>query len=216
MRRRCPPLLPALLLGCAVSIDAAAQGPPDSRISVHVKGGLSREDAEDGLRGTVGAGGLAVGVAVTPSWTVEGELWVPGAIRSRGGPGAGGDATHRDMLASGSAVRVFGARRVRPFALAGISLARTTDHVTTCIADRVPPGAATPVRAVVSCSEPDVRERLRERFTSLSQYVVGGVGVRLALGSRVRFVPELRMHAAPTSVIVRASAGIAVEFGSRK
>jgi hypothetical protein len=186
---------------------ASGQG-VDRRASVGVKAGVNHEQAEDGLRGTVGAVGLAVRFPMGPSWGGELELWVPGFIED----GAGAPR-HRDIQAGFSVVRHLGSSAPRPFVLFGGSIARTEDRFTTCLADRVSrPGTTEPVPTIVSCTEPDVRERRAERFVSSSAYAVAGAGVDVPLGSRWLLTPEVRLHAALTSVIVRASVGLAVQF----
>jgi hypothetical protein len=64
----------------------------------------------------------------------------------------------------------------------------------------------------VACSEPDVRQRQRERTGTGSAYIVGGLGIEVPLGRRLRLVPEVRVHAAAASVIVRPSVGVIVVF----
>jgi len=191
--------------GCST---AAAQTAPDSHGFVGVKGGMNYEQAEDALAGTAVAGGLFGGFRLGREWAVEVELWVPASIRdSAGGP------THRDILLSFSAVRMLGADGARPYLVAGLSLANTQNEFTTCLADRSPaPSPGPPVPAIVDCSEPDVRERRREHFNGTATYVVGGVGLDLPLWRRLRLVPEIRVHVAFTSVIVRPAVGVMVNF----
>jgi len=189
---------------------AEGQATAEGRRSVGIKVGANHEQAEDGLRGTASAGGISVGFPINRSWSGEVELWVPAFIRN-----ANGDPRHRDIQASFSMVRYFGAGRVRPYLLAGASIARTDERFTTCIADRVPlssPGSGLATPTIVACSESDVRERRHERFGSTPAYVLGGAGFEVALGPRLRLATEIRVHAAPTSVIVRPSAAVLVLF----
>jgi hypothetical protein len=204
--RFCAGVIGALLIGAAAG--ASAQSAGEHSAFVGVKGGFNRENAEDGLRGGSGAGGISAGLAVTPDWTVDFELWIPAALRN----GRFG-STHRDMLAGASAMRFFGRHDVRPFLLAGLSLARTEDRFTTCIADRVPFGRAGPaVPATVDCAEPDVRERRGERYTSASIFGLIGAGIDVAAGPRLRIRPEVRVNHIPTSLIVRPAVGLVVLF----
>lgn len=179
---------------------AGAQTVSDRRGYVAVKAGANHESAEDGLNATTGGGGVAVGFTFRGSWAVEAEIWVPGPIRD-----AAGDPEHRDIPVSASMIRFFRAGPSRPYLLAGLTTARTETHVTTCIADRGTP-------TIVSCEEPDVRERHRERFTSLSGYLLVGGGIEVPLGRRVRLAPEVRAHLAVTSVILRPAVAVIVNF----
>ena len=189
---------------------AAAQPAPDRRGWLGVKAGINYEQAEDGLTGTTGAGGVAGGLSFGRTWTAEVELWMPRSLRDDAG-----EPKHRDVLFSVSIVRSFGASRLRPYALAGLSTARTEDHLTTCVADRVPPpplGIPDAVPTIVDCSEPDVRERRRERFTSTSGYLLAGAGAEVPLGRRLFLTPEVRVHFAVTSIILRPSVGLMLVF----
>jgi hypothetical protein len=189
---------------------AAAQTPAERRGYVGFKAGINHEQAEDGLIGTSPAAGIAAGVSLSPAWSGEVEVWIPGYLRD-----VAGDPEHRDIQFSVSAVRAFHAGGSRPFLVAGISRARTETYLTTCIADRVPPaplGITHAVPAAVDCSEPDVRERFRQRFNTASGYFLLGAGVEITLGRRLRLVPELRVHLAATSIVVRPAVGIVVGF----
>jgi hypothetical protein len=203
-----PRQLVITVLAIASCRSAAAQVAQDSQGFVGVKGGMNFEQAEDALAGMAPAGGLFAGIRFGPEWAVEVELWVPSYIRdSPGGP------THRDILVSVSAVRTLGAKNARPYLVAGLSLARTQSESTTCLADRSPdPSPGLPVPTIVDCSEPDVRERRREHFDGSATYVVGGLGFEVPLGRRLDLVPEVRVHVALGSVIVRAAVGVAVNF----
>jgi hypothetical protein len=188
---------------------AQAQVPADDRWSVSVKAGSNHEQAEDGMSGSTAAGAAAFGFSLTPSWSAEVELWVPGFISSSSG------AAHRDIHVSFSMVRFFDGPRLRPFVLAGASATRTENRLTTCFGRSAPPpGSATttPTFSVVSCSEPDVLERRHQRYTIATAYLVGGAGVEIPLGHTIRILPEVRVHASPASVIVRTAVGIMVVF----
>jgi hypothetical protein len=188
---------------------AQAQVPADDRWSVSVKAGSNHEQAEDGLSGSTVAGAAAFGFSLTSSWSGEVELWVPGFIASSSG------AAHRDIHVTFGMVRFFDGPRMRPYLLAGASVARSENRLTTCFGRSAPPpGSATtnPTFGIVSCSEPDVLERRRERYTTTTTYLVGGAGVEVPLGRTIRIVPEVRIHAAPASVIVRTAVGIMVVF----
>jgi hypothetical protein len=143
-----------------------------------------------------------------PEWAVEVELWVPSSIRD-----SAGDATHRDILVSVSAVRMLGARGVRPYLVAGVSLASTENEFTTCLADRSPaPSSGLPVPTIVDCSELDVRERRREHSDGTGFYVVSGLGLEVPLWRQLRLIPEIRVHVAFASVIVRPAVGVRIDF----
>jgi hypothetical protein len=202
--------LVATLLTLATCTNAAAQTTRDSRGFVGIRAGLNHEQAEDGQRGTTGAGGLLAGFRFGRDWAAEAELWVPPFIHD-----SAGESKHRDILVSVSIVRTFGAHGVRPYLVAGLSVARTENRFTTCIADRVPPppvGMTQTVPTIVDCSESDVRERRRQHFTGTTEYVVGGAGLEVPLWRRLRLTPEVRVHVAPTSAIVRSAVGLMVDF----
>jgi hypothetical protein len=203
-----PRQLVITLLALARCSSAAAQTAPDSQGFVGVKAGMNYEQAEDALAGTAAAGGLFGGIRFGRQWAVEVELWVPASIRD-----SAGDPTHRDILVSVSAVRMLGAEGARPYLVAGLSLARTQNEFTACLADRSPaPSSGVPVPTIVDCSEPDVRERRREHFNGTATYVVGGLGLEVPLWRRLRLVPEIRVHVAFTSVIVRPAVGVTFNF----
>lgn len=202
-------LIAALIVLGACSI-ARAQTAPDTRGYVGFKGGVNHEQAEDGLVGTSGAGGIAAAIAFGRDWFGEVELWLPAYFRD-----SAGNPEHRDIPLSVSVIHSFRAGRSTPYVVAGISAARTETFLTTCIADRIPPpplGITQPVPTVVACSEPDIRERHRERFNTSSGYLVLGSGVGVPLGHRLRLAPEVRVHLAATSVIVRPAVGFIVLF----
>jgi hypothetical protein len=203
-----PKQLAMTLLALALCNSVAAQTAPDSQGFAGVKAGMNYEQAEDALAGTVPAGGLFGGIRFGRDWALEVELWVPSSIRE-----SADDPTHRDILVSVSAVRLLGAQGVRPYLVAGLSVARTENAFTTCLADRSPaPSSGLPVPTIVDCSEPDVRERRSEHFNGSTTYVVGGLGVDVPLWRRLRLVPEIRVHVALTSVIVRPAVGVSVTF----
>jgi hypothetical protein len=147
------------------------------------------------------------GIRFGPEWALEVELWVPSPIRDSAG------YSHRDILLSVSAVRMLGVQGVRPHLLAGFSLARTENRFTTCLADRLPdPPSGLPIPTIVDCAEPDVRARQRGQVNGSATYVVGGMGVEVPLWRRVHLVPEIRVHVALTSVIVRPAVGVKISF----
>jgi hypothetical protein len=200
-----------MLVALAISSSAAAQGQDvhDSGGFVGVRAGLNYEQAEDALAGASGAAGVFAGVRTGRDWAAEIELWIPGSIRD-----ATGDP-HRDILVGVSAVRRFGANRSRSYLVAGVSVARTENAFTTCFADDrpAPPGpAGVPGRTVVDCAEPDVTERRREKFTGTSTYLTGGAGVDVPLWPHVRLLPEVRVHVAIGSIIVRPAVGFRFDF----
>jgi hypothetical protein len=184
---------------------AAAQGP--DRGYAGVKGGVNAERAEDDLRGSSFGAGVVAGIFLTPGWTLDGEFWRPGAIRTRPE-----DGRHRDTLVSVSARRSFGAGAVRPHLLAGVSIARTEDQLTTCIARRQSSVDPVPVNFLVPCGEPDVSERREERFASTSLLPLVGAGVEIAIGRRLLLVPDVRVQTWVTSVIVRPAVAVAMKF----
>jgi hypothetical protein len=203
-----PRRLVMTLLALARCSCVAAQTTPDPQAFAGVKAGMNYEQAEDALSGTVAAGGLFGGIRLGPEWAVEVELWVPSSIRD-----SAGDATHRDILFSVSAVRMLGARGVRPYLVAGVSLASTENEFTTCLADRSPaPSSGLPVPTIVDCSELDVRERRREHSNGTATYVVSGLGLEVPLWRQFRLIPEIRVHVAFASVIVRPAVGVRIDF----
>ena len=206
-----PTTFAVTLLALAVVSGAAAQGGDVEHSGgfAGVRAGLNHEQAEDALAGTSGAVGIFAGVRTGRDWAAEIELWVPGSLRdATGNP-------HRDILVGVGAVRRFGANRSRSYLLVGFSVARTQNEFTTCFADSRPasPGpAGEPGRTVVDCSEPDVTERRRERFTGTSTYLTGGAGVEVPLRPRIRLLPEIRTHLAIGSIIVRPTVGVRFDF----
>jgi len=68
------------------------------------------------------------------------------------------------------------------------------------------------VRAAVSCDESDVYLRVGERFDTATGYALPGGGIEVPIGGRVRFLTEVRLNVAPTSAIVRPSAGLTIGF----
>jgi hypothetical protein len=196
------------LLALVRCSSVAAQTAPDSQGFAGVKAGANYEQAEDALAGAAAAGGLFGGIRLGHEWAVEVELWVPSSI----GDSADGPR-HRDILVSVSAVRTLSAAGARPYLVAGLSLARTQNEFTMCLADRSPlPSTGPPIPSIVDCSEPDVRERRREHFNGSATYVVGGLGLEVPLWRRLRLVPEIRVHVTLTSVIVRPAVGVMVNF----
>jgi hypothetical protein len=200
--------LAVLLVWRLLTSDALAQTSRESRGYAGAKVGANHEEAEDGLRGTSVAGGAVVGFSLSRDWTLDVEVWVPKFLRDENG-----SPKHRDVLVSASAVRFFTDGAIRPFVLAGLSLAFTEDRLTTCIADRVPFGQTGPaVPTIVDCSQPDVRERVDERFRSQSVYGLGGAGLEIRVAPRVRISPDVRFDVAVTSFIVRPSVAVSITF----
>ena len=186
---------------------ASAQTTDDGRGYVAFKAGLNAEQAEDNLRGNTPGAGLVLGIGRARTWMPEVEFWYPGWIRTDRT-----DGRHRDILGSLAFRRTFSSGRARPYLLLGFSVARTDTQFRTCAALRHPPGSTVAVPTIVSCSEPDVVERERERFSSTGFYALGGGGVEIALGRKLRLLPDVRVDFAITSVIVRPSIGIGFVF----
>lgn len=182
---------------------ASAQGPT---LWVAAKGGLTTENSEDNLKGTVPAFGLTASVLLGAAWSVEGEFWLPDYLED-----ARGEPRHRDILFGAAAKRMFRAGKVHPYLLVGFSLARTQDWFTFCTAERSS-GTGPPVPTLVSCAEPDVVDRRRERNDGTDGYALTGAGIELPLSRRVRLVADLRLSLAPVSILVRPSVGLALGF----
>jgi hypothetical protein len=200
--------LAIITLGFAVSLglaqDVLAQEP---RFSLAVKGGVSAENSEDNLQGTSPALGVTGSVAFAHGWRGEVEFWLPGYIDD-----ANGDPKHRDILFSFSAVKTFRAGNTRPFVVAGLSLTRTEDWFTFCTANRVPGTGGPAGPTLVSCDEPDVIERRRERNDGKDGYLLAGGGVEVPIARRVSVVADVRFSLAPVSVIVRPAVGVMFNF----
>ena len=142
----------SLLLFTLLAFPALASA-QDPRVWVTPKVGVTTENSEDNLKGTVPAVGLTVAVPLGTGWSVEGELWLPGYLDD-----ARGEPRHRDILFGVSAKRMFRAGRMQPYLLAGFSLTRTQDWFTFCTAARSPGTGGPAVPTLVSCDEPDVIE----------------------------------------------------------
>jgi len=197
-------ILAAAFLLVLVAAPASAQ---ESRFSLAVKGGASIEDSEDNLTGTKPALGATFSFPFNRWWRGEAEFWLPGYLEDdRGRP------KHRDILFGFAAVRTFGEGAARPFLLAGMSITRTQDWFRFCFADRVLDPGAPPVRAAVSCDEPDVIERREERNDGTDGYALVGGGVAFSMAPRVNLVADVRFSLAPVSVIVRPAVGVAIDF----
>ena len=194
----------ALTFAFLTTNSALAQEP---RVQLAAKGGVTIENSEDGLTGTVPGFGLTASAPFTRNWRAEFEFWLPGYIDD-----ARGEPKHRDILFSFSAVRMFDAGRVRPFLVAGLTFTRTEDWFTFCTANRVPPGGGPAAPAFVSCDEPDVFDVRREKNVGRDGYLLAGGGVEIPLTPHVDVVVDLRVNLAPVSVLVRPSAGVAVRF----
>ena len=190
------------LLGAAPA--AAESQSTSTEAYVGLKAGVTGEQAEDGLAGTVGAGGAMLGIPLTDRWTVEFDFWVPQFLETNAG------GRHRDVLAGVSIVRRLGDGRVRPHVLFGLSAGSTASELETCFAHR--DDAAPGVPTIVSCDEPDVAERRTDRLTSLSFFPVVGAGAAVAVTKRVRIVPEVRADIGLTVVLVRPSIGVRIAF----
>ena len=187
----------------ALTAPALAQ---DQGVWVAAKAGVTTENSEDNLAGTVPALGLTAAVPLGAGWSLEGELWVPGYLDD-----ARGEPLHRDILFGVSAKRMFRAGRIHPYLLAGLSLTRTQDWFTFCTAERSSGGG--PAETVlVSCDEPDVIDRRRERNDGTDGYALAGAGVEIPLTTRVRIVADIRLSLAPVSILVRPSVGVSFGF----
>lgn len=188
-------------------ITVTAASAQESRFTVGVKGGATIENSEDALTGTVPALGVTVSAALAPKWRGEFEFWLPGYLED-----FYGEPKHRDILFSASAVRMFRDDGVRPFLVAGLSVTRTQDWFTFCTAVRpVGPGGA-PGPALVSCDEPDLIDRRRERNDGTDGYLLFGGGVEIPIAPRLRGVVDLRMSLAPVSVLLRPGVGLVFTF----
>lgn len=197
-------LLATAFILVLIAAPASAQ---ESRFSVAVKGGASIENSEDNLTGTTPALGATFSFPFNRWWRGEAEFWLPGYIEDdRGRP------KHRDILFGFAAVRTFGEGAARPFVLAGGSISRTQDRFRFCFADRVLDPGTPPVRAMVSCDEPDVIEQRDERHDGTDGYALVGGGVEFTIARRVNLVADVRFSLAPASVIVRPAVGVAIGF----
>ena len=106
---------------------------------------------------------------------------------------------------------MFRAGRIHPYLLAGLSLTRTQDWFTFCTAERSSGGG--PAETVlVSCDEPDVIDRRRERNDGTDGYALAGAGVEIPLTTRVLIVADIRLSLAPVSILVRPSVGLSFGF----
>lgn len=202
-------MLPRRLTLCFIALLAlpalaSAQAP---RVWVAPRAGMTTENSEDNLKGTVPAFGLTADVPIGAGWSVDGELWVPGYLDD-----ARGEPRHRDILFGAAAKRTFRAGRVHPYLLAGFSLSRTQDWFTFCTAERSPGTGGPAVPTLVSCDDPDVIDRRRERNDGTDGYALAGAGVEFPLSRRVRLVADLRLSLAPVSILVRPSVGVAFGF----
>ena len=203
MRSACRVSL-AVALTLAVAAPASAQ---DSRFSLAMKGGVSAESSEDNLQGTSPALGISGSAAFAHGWRGEIEFWLPGYIEDQRG-----DPKHRDILVSFSAVKSFDAGRVRPFLAAGLSLARVQDWFTFCTANRVLDPGGSPEPVIVSCDEPDIISRRRERNDGTDGYLLAGGGVEWLMTRRFGLVADVRLSLAPVSAIVRPGVGVVFRF----
>ena len=200
----CARLVVLLIIPHCLVSTVRAQEP---RVLVGVKGGVTSETSEDGLRGTVPAFGVTASIPFTVKWRADAEFWLPGYLEDDFG-----QPKHRDVLLSVSAVRMFSAGPTRPFLLAGLSFSRTEDWFTFCTAQRAfdPGGPLLPF--LVSCGDPDVIERRRERNEGTDGYLLAGGGVEVPITSRLNVVVDLRASCAPTSLLVRPGVGLVLKF----
>jgi hypothetical protein len=181
--------------------------PADARGYVAVRAGLNAERSEDNLTGNVLGGGASVGFGLGDAWSTEVEVWYPQWIRTDST-----DGRHRDTLVAVAFRRMLPGGRVRPYLLVGGTAARTETQFTSCAAIRQPPGVSQGVLTGVSCSEPDVTARNREIYNSLSLFGLVGAGAEIAVGRRVRLMPDVRADLWLTAVIVRPSLAVAFVF----
>ena len=192
-----------LLIGPTVT-EARGQ---DDRFTLAIKAGLSAEHSEDNLKGTSPAIGVTGAFHFSRGWRLEGEFWLPGYIDD-----SRGDPKHRDVLFSVSAVKSFGSGKARPFVVLGTSFTQTQDWFTFCTANRPPMGGGTARPVLVSCDDPDVVDRRRERNDGTDGYFLAGGGVEISLTHRFGIVADVRLSLAPASVIVRPGVGLLVRF----
>jgi hypothetical protein len=134
------------------------------------------------------------------------EFWYPGAIRTNS------DGHHRDTLFGVGFRRSWGTRAVRPHVLFGLSVGRTVDELTTCVAIRQTSFSPNPMRVHVSCSDPDVVERRPERFSGTSLFPLVGAGAEIRLNEHLRLIPDVRVQLWLTSMIVRPAIAVGVAF----
>lgn len=189
----CSRIVSALTLVLLTATVASAQ---ESRVQVVAKAGLTVENSEDNLTGTVPAFGLTASAAFTPNWRAEFEFWLPGYLDD-----ARGEPKHRDILFSFSGVRMFDAGRVNPFVVVGFTVTRTEDWFTFCTASRVPPGGGSAVPTMVRCDEPDVFDVRREKNVGKDGYLLAGGGVEVPVTPNMAVVADLRFNLAPASVL---------------
>jgi hypothetical protein len=197
-----------VVLGLVLGVEGqSALAQTDGRGYAGVKVGANIERAEDDVRGTTGGAGALVGFALSDRWDLEGEFWYPGDIRTDPE-----DGRHRDTLLGANLRRSFGGGAVRPHVLFGATVGITEDEFTICTAVRTPPGSSAPETVLVSCSDPDVTGRHTDRFTGLSLFPLLGAGAEFALTERVRLIPDVRVQAWITSVIVRPAVAMVITF----
>ncbi len=200
-------LAPAVSLVFGSLLFASVLSAQESRFTVALRGGVTAENSEDNLTGTVPAIGATGSVAFSPDWRGEAEFWLPGYLKDDDG-----EPKHRDVLFSVSALRTFGDRRMRPFVVAGLSFSRTQDWFTFCTAERPLDSGGPAVPTIVSCDAPDVIARRRERNDGADLYLLAGGGFELSITPRVKLVSDVRLSLAPVSVLVRPAVGVAIGF----
>ena len=196
-----------VLAAMTLLLFAAPVSAQASRFTLGVKGGVTAEHSEDNLTGTVPALGMTGSLAFSRNWRGEIEFWLPGYLEDEDG-----EPKHRDVLFSFSALRTFGDRRIRPFVVAGLSLSRTQDWFTFCTANRPVDAGGPAAAAIVSCDEPDVIDRRRERNAGGDLYLLAGGGLELSIAGRTKVVADVRVSLAPVSVLVRPAIGVAFGF----
>ena len=197
----------AIVVVAILTLLAAESQAQEPRGFVTLKGGLTAEDSEDGLNGTVAAIGVSGAIALTANWRGEVELWVPRYLED-----ANGDPKHRDIVLGFSAIRMFRAGRTRPFFIAGFALTRTQDWFTVCTADRVLQPSGETVRAIVGCDEAGIIDRVRDRNDGRDGFLQAGGGIEIPVTDRARIVADVRFSIAPTALLVRPGIGLSIGF----
>jgi hypothetical protein len=194
------------LASICIVLAASAAAAQEPRFHVAAKGGVTVERAEDGLKGTVPAGGVTAAMRVSRAWRGEVEFWLPGYLELDRG-----DGRHRDLLLGISAVRLFRTEGVRPFVLAGLTLARTEDEYTYCFAERTLPDFG-PVTTVVDCGEPDVVTIEHTDRAGTGIALTTGGGVEIPVGRRTHIVADVRLLLTPGAMLVRPAIGLGISF----
>lgn len=186
---------------------ASAAQSTDGGKYVSFKAGITVERSEDNLKGTVAAGGGGFGFPINDAWGIEIDFWYPDWIETD--PYGG---RHRDILGGVAFRRTFARAGVQPYVLVGFSLMRSDTHTTFCLAMRAPFGSTEPQLTGVSCDEPDVIDQVTEKYVGGGVTALGGAGVEIPIGGRVRIVPDVRVDFFGVGVLVRPSVGISFGF----